>query len=103
MKARLGDFVNAGVARGVAQRLVDGEAIELVAGLPQAQGVVVRRGVLGALRGAWVLYTVVSAVGLLVSFGIKRARLGRKTPSERGVEVESSGRRLASEESERVL
>jgi hypothetical protein len=46
---------------------------------------------------------VVSAVGLLVSFGIKRARLGRKTPSERGVEVESSGRRLASEESERVL
>jgi hypothetical protein len=39
---------------------------------------VAKTGLTSALRGTWVFFTVVSALGLLVSFGIKRKKLQRE-------------------------
>ncbi|KAF2133896.1 MFS general substrate transporter [Dothidotthia symphoricarpi CBS 119687] len=75
-----GDLVNDGVAHELAVQLAGGEAIaqaQVVAGLPPHQRVAVREGFVGALRGTWIVYTVVGAVGLLISFGIKRTKLQR--------------------------
>jgi hypothetical protein len=103
MKPHFWTFIDAGIAREFARRLADGEAISLtnaVAGLPEAQKLVVRTGLMGALRGTWIFYTVVSALGLLVSFGIKRRKLQRKSSCE--VELDGLESRVASEESERA-
>lgn len=75
------DFVDANLAHNIAVQLAGGEAIaqtDVVAGLPLDQRIVLRRGFLYALRGTWIVYTVVAALGLVVSFGIKRTRLARK-------------------------
>jgi hypothetical protein len=80
MRPQMDSFVIAGVEKGFAERLAGGEAIAeagAVARLEAEQRGVVRAGMTKALRGTWVLYTVVSGVGLLVSFGIKRAKLSR--------------------------
>jgi hypothetical protein len=47
--------------------------------LSEAQQVVVRDGFMKALRGTWILYTVIGALGLVVSFGIKRTKLRLET------------------------
>lgn len=89
MSKHLGGFVDAGVSKELAGRLADGEALSLaarVAALPAAQKVVVQGGLTSALRGTWIFYTVVSAVGLLVSFGINRKNLDREGGGE--VEIE---------------
>lgn len=103
MAKHLDQFLDAGVARDLAQRLADGEALSLaskVAMLPGAQKLVVKAGLTSALRGTWILYTVVSALGLLVSFGIKRTKLNREGGSEEGLEsVETAG---SEETSDRV-
>jgi hypothetical protein len=91
MSKHLNQFINAGVANDLAHRLADGEALSLaarVASLPGAQKVVVQDGLTSALRGTWILYTVVSALGLLVSFGIKRSKLNREGGAGEEVEVE---------------
>jgi MFS family permease len=94
------DFVEAGVPQDVAYQLARGEAIsqaQAVAALPEHQRLVARAGITRALRGTWIFYTVMSALGLMVSFGIKRKKLQR----ERGCEgrPEASGGEAAGAES----
>jgi hypothetical protein len=93
MRPHLSDFVASGIDAGFAERLVGGEAIseaKAVAALPLGQRDVVRSGMTQALRGTWIFYTAVSALGLLVSFGIKRTTLkregARKSPEANSVE-----------------
>jgi hypothetical protein len=45
---------------------------------------VVRGAMMGALKGTWIFYTVVSALGLAGSFGIERAKLQRDAECEAG-------------------
>jgi hypothetical protein len=76
-------FVEAGLSQSFAELLTGGESISQVhnvAQLPDSQGDVIRLGFVKALRGTWVCYTVVSGIGLLVSFGIKRTKLSRTAP-----------------------
>jgi hypothetical protein len=84
MRPHFGDFVGVGISRSMAESLAGGEAIsEAVAvdALPDGQRFVVREGMTSALRGTWIVYTVVSALGLVVSFGIKRSRLAKESDS----------------------
>ncbi|KAF1976723.1 MFS general substrate transporter [Bimuria novae-zelandiae CBS 107.79] len=72
MRPHLASFVDAGLTREFAAVLSGGEAIshaEKVALLGEGQRSVVRGGMTGALRGVWIFYTVVSSLGLCVSFG----------------------------------
>ncbi|KAF2119780.1 major facilitator superfamily domain-containing protein, partial [Lophiotrema nucula] len=81
MHPHLNDFIRAGVAPEFAKRLAGGEAIsqtEAVKNLPAVQQRSVRGGMTEALRATWIFYTCVSAVGLLVSFGIHRGRLSNE-------------------------
>jgi hypothetical protein len=91
LRPHLGEFVAVGIERGFAERLAGGEAIaeaSVVAGLEVGPRNTVRMGMTAALKGTWVLYTVVSAVGLLISFGIKRTRLVRDVQVVEAVEKE---------------
>ncbi|OAL02044.1 MFS general substrate transporter [Phaeosphaeriaceae sp. SRC1lsM3a] len=88
------DFSRVGIATEVSHQLVRGEAISLtpvVAALPAEQMLVAKTGLLGALRGSWIFYTGVSALGLLISLGIKRKRLQRETNCQSDVELTASG------------
>lgn len=90
MKPHFAAFLSSGIDAGFAERLAGGEAISealAVATLPGAQRDVVRGGMTVALRGTWIFYTVVSAVGLAISFGIKRTVLKREGKEKKGVEV----------------
>ncbi|KAF2271733.1 MFS general substrate transporter [Westerdykella ornata] len=81
MRPNLEGFISAGVESSFAQKLVGGEAVAqagAVHDLPVGMREVVIGGLTRGLRGTWIVYTVVSAVGLGVSFGIKRTRLGRE-------------------------
>jgi hypothetical protein len=40
-----------------------------------------------ALKGTWILYTVISGLGFLVSFGIKRTRLQKEAVCAGRVEM----------------
>jgi hypothetical protein len=101
MSGRLASIVDAGVPRAFAEQLAGGEAVSqasAVALLDEAQRFVVREGFMGALRGTFICYTVVAALGLLTTFGIKRVTLMREvtegTQSEltqRGTEDVESG------------
>ncbi|KAG9185788.1 hypothetical protein G6011_07119 [Alternaria panax] len=78
-------IVDSGVAKDIALGLTGGEAISqsiTITGLTESQAHVVRHGFVSALRGTWILYTIVGAVGLLVSFGIKRTKLHRDSITE---------------------
>jgi MFS family permease len=80
MKPQQDTFVKAGVSQAFAELLTGGESISQVhsvSQLSETQRHIVRLGFVKALRGAWVFCTVVSAIGLLVSFGIKRTKLSR--------------------------
>ncbi|KAF1934744.1 MFS general substrate transporter [Clathrospora elynae] len=82
MKPHFQVFVDCGIEEGFARELTSGDAISqiaTVARLPEAQRMVIREEFVGALRGTWILYTVIGAVGLLVSFGIKRTKLHQES------------------------
>lgn len=81
MRPHLGQFTDAGLSRDFAEALAGGEAVSeatTVAQLPALQRFVVRSGMTEALRGTWIFYTVVSGLGLIVSFGIQRKKLERE-------------------------
>jgi Na+/melibiose symporter-like transporter len=84
------NFIEAGISHDLARELVRGKAISLtqnIAALPQNQKLAARDGLASALKGIWICYTIVSGLGLLVSFGIKRKKLQHETSC--GVELES--------------
>ncbi|KAF2438205.1 MFS general substrate transporter [Karstenula rhodostoma CBS 690.94] len=86
MRLHRESFVDAGLSREFAEALAGGEAISqagMVALLEGGQREVVRGGMTAALRGVWIFYTVVSALGLCVSFGIRRSQLKRTCVSDR--------------------
>ncbi|KAL5115830.1 hypothetical protein ACEQ8H_006325 [Pleosporales sp. CAS-2024a] len=95
---QLDHFVEAGMPLDVANRLARNEAVSLrktIAGLPQDQRLVARTGLTKALTGTWILYTVVSGSGLLISFGIKRTKLERQPPRGGTSELEETERSSA--------
>jgi hypothetical protein len=78
MTPHLDDFLKAGIPRDLADQLADGEAISftrVVADLPESQQLIKKTRLTSALRGTWIFYTVISALRLLISFGIKRIKL----------------------------
>lgn len=90
------DFSQVGIPIEVGHQLVRGEAISLtpvVAALPTEQMLAAKTGLLGALRGSWILYTAVSALGLFISFGIKRKRLQHETTCQSDMELTPSATR----------
>jgi hypothetical protein len=94
-------FVDAGIPADVARRLARGEAIAMagsIAGLPKEQMTAVRSGLAGALRGTWIFCTVMSALGLVISCGIKRQKLQRAVT--RGTDDRSVGSEIAGGRSE---
>lgn len=96
MRSRLAEFIDAGLARDFAEALTGGEAVsqgQQVALLGDTQRDVVRAGMMNALRGVWIFYTVVSALGLIVSFGIYRGRLSRE-----GLDEKTESNRVSREE-----
>lgn len=85
MAPHYGGFIKAGIMPDVAYQLSRGEAISrarLVSVLPSDQSLVIKTSLSSALRGTWIFYTVISALGLLVSFGIKRTKLHRAANPE---------------------
>lgn len=91
MSGKLDSIVDAGVPRALAEQLAGGEAVSqanAVALLDKAQRITVRQGFTGALRGTFICYTVVAALGLLTTLGIKRVTLKRET--NEGVHSEST-------------
>ncbi|KAF2186366.1 MFS general substrate transporter [Zopfia rhizophila CBS 207.26] len=89
MQGRLERFLDVGVDGDLARALAGGEAIsqvERVGRLSGAQQGVVRGEMTGALKGTWIFYTGISALGLLVSFGIRREKL-RRERGEADVEI----------------
>lgn len=86
MRPHLSSFIDAGLTTEFAEALAGGEAISQagrVSLLLEEQRNVVRGGMTAALRGVWIFYTVVSALGLCVSFGIHRSQLTRDGPKEK--------------------
>ncbi|KAF2201400.1 MFS general substrate transporter [Delitschia confertaspora ATCC 74209] len=94
MRSHGADFMNVGVGKGFADALAGGDAIALaedVRTLPKTGERFVVGIMNAAMRNVWIMYTVVSAVGLLISFGIIRERLTREMPDcEAGKGVERS-------------
>jgi hypothetical protein len=93
------DLVEAGLSQDIAYQLTRGEAFSeapTVATLPEHQQLVARAGITRALRGTWIFYTVMSALGLVISFGIKRKKLQREGGCES--RPEASGGDAAGEE-----
>ena len=102
MRPQLPAILAAGVPAELAQQLAGGEAVSLinaVALLDSAQKAVVRSGFMSALRGAFICYAIVAALGVVASLGIKRVTLKRDTSS--GSEGEAAAGRVADVESPR--
>lgn len=81
-------LVSSGIPRDFAKLLVGGEAISQgvqINDLTEFQREVVHQSFMSAMRRVWILYTIVGALGLLISFGIKRTKL-RQDPSLTGLE-----------------
>lgn len=79
------EIVDSGVTKDIASKFTGGEAISysvIITELTESQAHVVRHEFMSALRGMWIFYTTVGAVGLLVSFGIKRTKLHRNLITE---------------------
>jgi MFS family permease len=97
MAPHFGSFVESGISVELATTLAGGEAISqamTVTQLPEAQQIIVQSSFMRALRGTWILYTVVGALGLLVSFGIERTKLHREmqsTDSRRSKDLRPTG------------
>jgi EmrB/QacA subfamily drug resistance transporter len=101
MSPQLSAILAAGVNPELAHQLAGGEAVSLmsaVAQLDSAQKAVVRSGFMSALRGAFICYAVVAALGVAASLGIKRVTLKRDTSggslgeavADRVADIESS-------------
>ncbi|CAO2650238.1 Nn.00g015300.m01.CDS01 [Neocucurbitaria sp. VM-36] len=78
-------FIDSGISNEFAHKLASGQAISqasVIFSLPEIQRMAVSIGFTSALQGTWILYTVVSALGLVISFGIKRTKLHQEPPSE---------------------
>ncbi|KAF3032921.1 hypothetical protein E8E12_003845 [Didymella heteroderae] len=91
MGGRLDSIVDAGVSKTLAEQLAGGEAVSqasAVALLGEAQKIVIRKGFMGALRGTFICYTVVAALGLLTTFGIKRVKLKREVEGDARPELQ---------------
>lgn len=89
MRPHLSDFLHVGISRDFAERLAGGNAISeapTVTRLPSVQRETVREGMTDALRATWITYTVVSAVGLLISFGIHKGKLSNGTDAPKTTE-----------------
>jgi EmrB/QacA subfamily drug resistance transporter len=85
MAPRYKQFMEGGIAEDIARRLTSDKAISesvTIIGLTESQEGVIRHGFMSALRGVWIMYTVIGAIGLLVSFGIKRTKLHRNMTTE---------------------
>ena len=79
MQGHLGSFLAAGVPREEAEQLAKGSAIVVEnATKVAAWDAVVRQAKTESFSKMWILYTVASFLGLLVSFGIRRAKLSRE-------------------------
>ncbi|KAH7384013.1 major facilitator superfamily domain-containing protein [Pyrenochaeta sp. MPI-SDFR-AT-0127] len=100
MVPHLQGFLASGIQDDIAHQLAKGEAISqisAVSALPDSQKMLVRNGFMRAIRGTWILYTVVSALGLIVSFGIHRTKLHRE-----GIEISPSSWEKGDEDSTRA-
>ncbi|KAI8931094.1 hypothetical protein NX059_012105 [Plenodomus lindquistii] len=89
MRSRSHGFINAGISQDFAHALGSGDAISqnsAVAHLPSNQRDLVRDGLSHAFRGTWIFFTIVAALGVVVSFGIKRSKLRRESPGQDGCE-----------------
>ncbi|KAF2677953.1 MFS general substrate transporter [Lentithecium fluviatile CBS 122367] len=87
MKPHYSSFVDAGLSVEFADTLAGGEAISQasrIAQLSETQKSVVREGLNEALRGTWIFFTIVSGLGLCVSFGIARKKLAREEGNGKG-------------------
>jgi MFS family permease len=79
------EFIDSGIAEDIALGLTEGEAVSqgfVITAVTEVQRDVVRHGFMIALRGTWILYTIVGTMGLLVTFGIKRTKLHRESVTE---------------------
>jgi hypothetical protein len=79
------EIIDSGVTKDIALKFTGGEAMSqsvIITELTESQTHIVRHGFTRALRGMWIFYTIVGAVGLLVSFGIKRTKLHRDSITE---------------------
>ncbi|KAF2845297.1 MFS general substrate transporter [Plenodomus tracheiphilus IPT5] len=75
-------FVDAGIAKELSHALAGGDAISqanAVAELAPDQQAVIKDGLSRAFRGTWIFFAVIAALGVLVSFGIKRTILCRES------------------------
>jgi hypothetical protein len=93
MRPHVSAFIGAGLTSEFAEMLAGGEAISqagMVALLPEEQRQAVRGGMTDALRGVWIFYTVISALGLCISFGIHRNRLERDEAKEKVETIRTS-------------
>jgi EmrB/QacA subfamily drug resistance transporter len=91
-------LVSSGISRDIATKLVRGEAISQgiqINELTEPQKEVVHQSFMWALRRVWILYTVVGALGLAVSFGIKRTKLHQE-PSPLAQLEEGASKRVSS-------
>jgi MFS family permease len=96
MKPHYGAFRDVGLSVEFADMLAGGEAISQankIALLSETQRGAVKGGLNEALRGTWIFFTVVSGLGLCVSFGIARKKLageggGKEGTAHRGVDEE---------------
>lgn len=94
MSGRLDSIVDAGVSKTFAEQLAGGEAVSqasAVAMLDEGQRSIVRVGFMSALRGTFICYTIVAAVGFLTTFGIKRVVLKRETEGDSHPELVQHG------------
>jgi len=94
MQPRFGGLVEAGVAAELAHAITGGDVISRiddVARLPQNQQRVAMDDLTSAFRGTWIFFTAIAALGVVVSFGIKRTRLRREShaPSEASPKVDA--------------
>lgn len=91
MKRHFNSLIGAGISVDLANRLAHGEALSLghlIAAFEPNQQRAIHIALISALRGMWIFYTVVSAMGLLVSLGIKKTQLTRAA-QENGTRVDS--------------
>ncbi|KAH9875827.1 hypothetical protein IAQ61_003292 [Plenodomus lingam] len=75
-------LIASGISGELAHALVSGDAISqtsIIAQLPQTQRAITRGSLTHAFRGTWTFFTVVAALGVLVSFGISRKRLRKES------------------------
>ncbi|KAF2634359.1 MFS general substrate transporter [Massarina eburnea CBS 473.64] len=82
MQPHFDSFLDAGITYDFAVAIAGGQSIskaDQVSRLPESQRLVVKSGMADALKGVWIVYTVVSGLGLLISFGIARKKLETKS------------------------